>query len=107
LLCSNVLVALPTSRLALRDALPLFIVKRPVHITCRVMSHLLKFRDRHRSDTGAVSVADGLIQCARRREMANLVAGDAIVHEPSIDRKSTRLNSSHGSISYAVFCLKK
>src|SRR5207245_11614413 len=24
-----------------------------------------------------------------------------------IDRKSTRLNSSHGSISYAVFCLKK
>src|SRR3989337_3710215 len=27
--------------------------------------------------------------------------------QPSIDRKSTRLNSSHGSISYAVFCLKK
>src|SRR5438128_8691733 len=26
---------------------------------------------------------------------------------PLIDRKSTRLNSSHGSISYAVFCLKK
>src|SRR5207245_4748090 len=25
----------------------------------------------------------------------------------SKDRKSTRLNSSHGSISYAVFCLKK
>src|SRR3989337_2996231 len=25
----------------------------------------------------------------------------------SLDRKSTRLNSSHGSISYAVFCLKK
>src|SRR5207245_8932307 len=31
-------------------------------------------------------------------------------HTPSSsgrDRKSTRLNSSHGSISYAVFCLKK
>src|SRR6266542_4030067 len=30
-------------------------------------------------------------------------------HPPraSQDRKSTRLNSSHGSISYAVFCLKK
>src|SRR2546422_3203719 len=26
---------------------------------------------------------------------------------PSGDRKSTRLNSSHGYISYAVFCLKK
>src|SRR5947209_17268994 len=27
--------------------------------------------------------------------------------EPSKDRKSTRLNSSHANISYAVFCLKK
>src|SRR5689334_24269695 len=26
---------------------------------------------------------------------------------PGVDRKSTRLNSSHSSISYAVFCLKK
>src|SRR2546422_4820447 len=26
---------------------------------------------------------------------------------PETDRKSTRLNSSHGYISYAVFCLKK
>src|SRR5687768_18157963 len=31
-------------------------------------------------------------------------AGDA---RPWRDRKSTRLNSSHGYISYAVFCLKK
>src|SRR5687768_18258252 len=28
-------------------------------------------------------------------------------HRPGEDRKSTRLNSSHGYISYAVFCLKK
>src|SRR3712207_8592062 len=27
--------------------------------------------------------------------------------EPGGDRKSTRLNSSHANISYAVFCLKK
>src|SRR2546427_7486209 len=27
--------------------------------------------------------------------------------DPTIDRKSTRLNSSHSQISYAVFCLKK
>src|SRR3712207_8414020 len=27
--------------------------------------------------------------------------------DPSADRKSTRLNSSHANISYAVFCLKK
>src|SRR2546422_11470811 len=29
------------------------------------------------------------------------------VHPDRQDRKSTRLNSSHGYISYAVFCLKK
>src|SRR3712207_8674485 len=29
------------------------------------------------------------------------------VAEPVQDRKSTRLNSSHANISYAVFCLKK
>src|SRR5207249_11587383 len=28
-------------------------------------------------------------------------------YSPELDRKSTRLNSSHVSISYAVFCLKK
>src|SRR5258707_7778337 len=28
-------------------------------------------------------------------------------HIAQIDRKSTRLNSSHANISYAVFCLKK
>src|SRR3712207_7631460 len=27
--------------------------------------------------------------------------------DPRVDRKSTRLNSSHANISYAVFCLKK
>src|SRR2546429_4657354 len=30
-----------------------------------------------------------------------------LVGAPTRDRKSTRLNSSHGYISYAVFCLKK
>src|SRR2546430_9781344 len=29
------------------------------------------------------------------------------VLNPALDRKSTRLNSSHSQISYAVFCLKK
>src|SRR3712207_7941237 len=34
-------------------------------------------------------------------------AVDSYLKIPSIDRKSTRLNSSHANISYAVFCLKK
>src|SRR5215471_20633168 len=36
--------------------------------------------------------------------------GQALIHRrvlPGEDRKSTRLNSSHVEISYAVFCLKK
>src|SRR3712207_7188662 len=40
-----------------------------------------------------------------------LVAGDHVVlggaDDLALDRKSTRLNSSHANISYAVFCLKK
>src|SRR2546430_11006860 len=39
-------------------------------------------------------------------ENALPAAGAAGEHEES-DRKSTRLNSSHSQISYAVFCLKK
>src|SRR5205809_5276321 len=38
------------------------------------------------------------------------IGGDGVAEEIAIDlidRKSTRLNSSHGYISYAVFCLKK
>src|SRR5690348_17599883 len=34
-------------------------------------------------------------------------AAAALAERAEIDRKSTRLNSSHPSISYAVFCLKK
>src|SRR2546427_2957408 len=32
---------------------------------------------------------------------------DIVRKEGNVDRKSTRLNSSHSQISYAVFCLKK
>src|SRR5256886_3628331 len=34
-------------------------------------------------------------------------AASGFALNPQIDRKSTRLNSSHSQISYAVFCLKK
>src|SRR3712207_8195024 len=34
-------------------------------------------------------------------------ADHAVAQAPRQDRKSTRLNSSHANISYAVFCLKK
>src|SRR5687768_17955914 len=44
----------------------------------------------------------------RRPVCSRLVGIDGSARLPSTqDRKSTRLNSSHGYISYAVFCLKK
>src|SRR3712207_8355547 len=46
----------------------------------------------------------------RDRELVDAAAGLALVTEDTLerrDRKSTRLNSSHATISYADFCLKK
>src|SRR5258707_7886544 len=40
------------------------------------------------------------------RALRGVAGGEAWVPR-KIDRKSTRLNSSHANISYAVFCLKK
>src|SRR5207245_7973728 len=40
-------------------------------------------------------------------EIAAIANGRFAKSRSDRDRKSTRLNSSHGSISYAVFCLKK
>src|SRR2546427_7307694 len=52
-----------------------------------------------------------LVETARMRALP-VGGGDAARHRPGAppvarDRKSTRLNSSHSQISYAVFCLKK
>src|SRR5205085_12032985 len=39
--------------------------------------------------------------------LARFLVGGRARHASALDRKSTRLNSSHSQISYAVFCLKK
>src|SRR5687768_18079456 len=39
--------------------------------------------------------------------MYHCLCGRPPFNAENVDRKSTRLNSSHGYISYAVFCLKK
>src|SRR5690349_24800337 len=44
---------------------------------------------------------------AARAVPGGQVAGRSRQHLDAADRKSTRLNSSHVEISYAVFCLKK
>src|SRR5437868_15340429 len=57
-----------------------------------------------------LSLHDALPICGlRRRRFAADRFPDLLWRAPEVggDRKSTRLNSSHVSISYAVFCLKK
>src|SRR5690606_41154505 len=48
------------------------------------------------------ALAGGLVVLRRRSERSPRLPWQA-----ALDRKSTRLNSSHVKISYAVFCLKK
>src|SRR5438876_9176073 len=60
-----------------------------------------RFRKHHLPGHGRDPVR--LVQRIQRRNL--LEAGHQAFGR--VDRKSTRLNSSHPSISYAVFCLKK
>src|SRR5690606_14012850 len=49
----------------------------------------------------------GSLHCYCHLDMAAVKVGQYVQQGQMIDRKSTRLNSSHVKISYAVFCLKK
>src|SRR5438445_6637520 len=67
------------------------------------------FNDTATTEIYTLSLHDALPICLPdRRRRGRLRAGDA-ARDPRAreDRKSTRLNSSHANISYAVFCLKK
>src|SRR2546430_4348074 len=58
-----------------------------------------------RPDDWHVHLRDGPMLAACAVHTARQFARGIIM--PNLDRKSTRLNSSHSQISYAVFCLKK
>src|SRR5438067_9034337 len=63
------------------------------------------FRSRERPDT--LDVLLGVIRPHLPARGDVNAEGQYLRRERHRDRKSTRLNSSHVSISYAVFCLKK
>src|SRR2546422_1718539 len=82
-------------------------IRRPPRSTLFPYTTLFRSRDVTRAgrdrDPGGCNRGSSMIGCqAMTRSMAALIA---VAIER--DRKSTRLNSSHGYISYAVFCLKK
>src|SRR5438445_13419779 len=77
---------------------------------------LHSFPTRRSSDLSRQSLPQPLEVHGPQRAVVEAVAGASALapdHAPMIrahrprDRKSTRLNSSHANISYAVFCLKK
>src|SRR2546422_8945460 len=65
------------------------------------------YRRRHRRRRDHDDLGHRAYPRNRRAQGAGRAAPRNHVAIPRRDRKSTRLNSSHGYISYAVFCLKK
>src|SRR3989442_10048436 len=55
----------------------------------------------------STSGAPPSVACLRERDRTRKRLDRQVVSSSARDRKSTRLNSSHVRISYAVFCLKK
>src|SRR5256886_13358020 len=87
-----------------------------ISFICLVMSiafifFFFFFNDTATTEIYTLSLHDALPIYPRRALFANhaSVHGNGGRQEglPTEDRKSTRLNSSHSQISYAVFCLKK
>src|SRR5438094_2513577 len=67
-------------------------------------STLFPYTTLFRSARGGFTASPSVLERRARRLPARVGGGEALRR---LDRKSTRLNSSHRTISYAVFCLKK
>src|SRR3989475_5791165 len=57
--------------------------------------------------TGGLTLQTAVLYVVGDLEIEGGVSGIGAIYATGTDRKSTRLNSSHSQISYAVFCLKK
>src|SRR5205809_5740819 len=81
-------------------------IRRPPRST--LFPYTTLFRSEHRGGDGVNGTG---AHCGRGRGARRLDRQVAVLPQKMYrlaqDRKSTRLNSSHGYISYAVFCLKK
>src|SRR3712207_8925210 len=87
-------------------------IRRPPRSTLFPYTTLFRSADAHRGDRARARVGARMDPRGSPRdgERAARHPGrpeGAHVRRAGIDRKSTRLNSSHANISYAVFCLNK
>src|SRR3712207_6984388 len=81
-------------------------IRRPPRSTLFPYTTLFRSEARRRQDVVPISALSGEGLDELRERMAEYLRTGEQVHRIR-DRKSTRLNSSHANISYAVFCLKK
>src|SRR5690606_41524508 len=92
--------------LSLHDALPISVKLRKERI-----GRLLQMHANHRDEikevrAGDIAAAVGLKDVTTGDTLCDVI-NVIMLERMELDRKSTRLNSSHVKISYAVFCLKK
>src|SRR3712207_7754121 len=105
------MVVQPRRAIVLRVSFFLMI-RRPPRST--LFPYTALFRSHHRADVPLLAWARPLpvvgFQPVEQGDHGGLGVGEVCENHDVIvlgDRKSTRLNSSHANISYAVFCLKK
>src|SRR2546430_10014461 len=80
-------------------------IRRPPRST--LFPYTTLFRSRGTAAGRVLGVVAGGLLRAGQRVLVTHHLDPQGVEERLLDRKSTRLNSSHSQISYAVFCLKK
>src|SRR5438477_4920322 len=80
-------------------------IRRPPRST--LFPYTTLFRSAEQVGDDEAALGHGESPVCRKHQAAVLGVGPRSRPSGRADRKSTRLNSSHMSISYAVFCLKK
>src|SRR6266481_1714084 len=78
-----------------------------VALAAPARQHHIECRQQHHEQRRALRTRKLVEPCRQLRRHCKAVICTPIARHRRPDRKSTRLNSSHSSISYAVFCLKK
>src|SRR3712207_7745452 len=82
-------------------------IRRPPRSTLFPYTTLFRSRDTHRERMDRKRSPEGCKHLPFWSRFIEKGACHSSVCLAYLDRKSTRLNSSHANISYAVFCLKK
>src|SRR3712207_9387713 len=82
-------------------------IRRPPRSTLFPYTTLFRSDPTAQRADRADTLARKVQEAAAALQLARTTSKPDVLASCSADRKSTRLNSSHANISYAVFCLKK